>query len=175
MSAFLYEYARVEESADTFLTEMDPTQTSALLAEWESALGLPDDCGTPTTTDGRRAAIIARLTGGGTNTYAEIEAAVNRFDSQTTLVSIETYTQFEVGTDGGGAGQPVGADEWAHTFLVTTETTNLALDTAGLECLINQYKRAHTHYLYEHTVALDLLTEEGDALITEAGDGLLWE
>ena len=172
MGAFLYEYARVEESADTFLTEMDPTQTTALLSEWETALGLPDDCGTPTTTAGRRAAIVARVAGGGTNTYAEIEAAVTRFDAQSTLVSITGYTPFAAGV--GVAGGALYGDEYAATFLVTISTANASLDQSGLECLIDQYKRAHTHYLYAYQ-APALLTEGGDTLITEAGDTLVTE
>lgn len=150
MGAFLYEYARVEEAADTFLTEMDPTATSALLDEWEAALSLPDDCGTPTTTAGRRAAIITRLTGGGTNTEQSLIDAAELFDSQTTIAGVETPTQFEVGTDGGGAGQPVGADGWANVKTLVIVTGNASLDTTSLECILDGLKRAHGWYLYEY-------------------------
>ena len=167
-----YEFARVEERSDEFSTEMDPTQTSALLPEWESALGLPGECTAPTTTEGRRAAILTRLTDSGTNTEAAIEAAVSAFDSGTSVDAFVRATQFEVGDDGGGAGQPVGADEWAHTVTIQISTTNLSLDTAALECIVDEIKRAHGHYIYEYDV-VNLLTEDGDILITEDSDTLV--
>lgn len=177
LGGLVYEFARVEEAADTFHSEMDPRQTTALLSEWETMLGLPDDCGSPTTTAGRRGAIVARLTGGGTNTLAALQAAASAFDADTTVVSITHPTQFEVGTDGGGAGQPVGADEWAHTVTLNIETSNPSLDEAGLECVLNSIKRAHGLYLYTYTVVAShgVLLEDGDTLTTEAGDALVWE
>ena len=95
LSATLYEFARVETQIDTFSDEMDPRETSLLLTEWENALGLPDECGAATTTEGRRAAILARLTDSGTNTEAALAAALANLDGGATL-EIGTPTQFEV-------------------------------------------------------------------------------
>lgn len=172
LAGTLYEFARVEERSDEFSTEMDPTQTSALLPEWESALGLPGECTAPTTEGGRRAAIVTRLTDSGTNTEAAISAAVAAFDSGTSVDAFVRDTQFEVGSDGGGAGQPVGADEWAHTVTILIDTTNLTLDTVALECIVDEIKRAHGHYIYTYNV-VNLLTEDDDHLTTEAGDTLV--
>lgn len=148
LTATTYELARVEARSDEFRTEMDPAQTSALLSEWESALGLPDECGTPTTTEARRAAILARLTDSGTNTVSALETALANFDSGATL-EIGTPTQFEVGTDGGAAGRPVGGDEWAHTKILRI-TTSATVDRDEIECVLNNIKRAHGHYIYEY-------------------------
>jgi uncharacterized protein YmfQ (DUF2313 family) len=152
LSALVYEFARVEESADTYRTEMDPTRANALLPEWETLLGLPDECGAPATLEGRRAALASVLSGGGTNNLPALSAAVTAFDVTTSITDVIHPTQFEVGTDGGGAGQPVGADEWAHTVILEITTSNATLDTAGLECVLNRIKRAHTHYIYQHVL-----------------------
>lgn len=150
ISALVYEFARVEEAADTYRTEMDPTQATALLPEWEAVLGLPDACGAPATTAGRRGAVVSRLTGGGTNSIEALTAAVVAFDAETALHAITHPTQFEVGTDDGGAGQPVGGDEWAHTVTLRITTYADDLDEAGLECVLNGIKRAHGNYLFEY-------------------------
>lgn len=150
LSALVYEFARVEEAADTYRTEMDPREATALLPEWETVLGLPDDCGSPTTTAGRRGAIVARLTGGGTNNLEALASAVETFDTETALHAITHPTQFEVGTDDGGAGQPVGGDEWAHTVTLQIVTYADDLDVDGLECVLNGIKRAHGHYIFEY-------------------------
>lgn len=172
LTATTYELARVEARSDEFRTEMDPEQTSALLGEWESALGLPGECTAPSTTEGRRAAIIARLTDSGTNTEQALRDAVNNFDSLTSIASIDTPTQFEVGTDGGGAGQPVGADEWAHTKVIQLVSANGSLDTTALECILDGLKRAHGHYIYEYETVTDEMrvTTGGDIRLTLTGD-----
>jgi uncharacterized protein YmfQ (DUF2313 family) len=144
------EFARVEASTDVFRTEMDPAQTDALLPEWERALSLPDACGSPTTDDGRRGAIVARLTGGGTNNRAAIEAAIAAFDPDTVLVDVIWQTQFEMNTDGACMGCPIGSDPWAAAVTLAIETTNVSLDTAGLECVLNGLRRGHAIFLFEH-------------------------
>lgn len=144
------EFARVEASADTFRAEMDPTQTQALLPEWERALSLPDACGSPATDDGRRGAIVARLAGGGTNKRAAIEAAIAAFDPDTSLVDVIWYSQFEMNTDGATMGSPIGSDPWAAALMLVIETTNPALDTAGLECVLNGMRRGHAIFLFQH-------------------------
>lgn len=150
LTALICEFARVEEAADDYRREMDPTQTVQLLPEWERALRLPDACGSPATDEGRRGAIVARLTGGGTNNHAALEAAVRGFDSLSELTSVAHPTQFEVGTDGGGAGQPVGSDEWAHVVELTITTSNPDLDEAGLECVLNGVRRGHGVYHFTY-------------------------
>ena len=150
LGAAICEFARVEEMADIFYAEMNPSQAVMLLPEWERAFSLPDECGSPTTTQGRQASVVARLTGGGTTTADALAVAISAFDSDTELTAITHPTQFEVGTDGGGAGQPVGADEWANVITLTITTSNPALDEAGLECVLNGIKRGHGHYLFEH-------------------------
>ena len=172
VGALVREFARVEESADTYRTEMDPSQTTALLPEWESALSLPEDCGAQVTTPGRRAAIIARLTGGGTNTLLALQAATAAFDADTALTSVSRESLFEMAT--GAMGDPVSGDEWAHTVTLHIETTNASLDEDGLECVLNGIRRAHGFYLFEHTLIVPTasyrVTHAGDPRVTQAGD-----
>lgn len=144
------EFARVEASTDVFRAEMDPAQADALLPEWERALSLPDACGSPTTDDGRRGAIVARLTGGGTNNRAAIEAAILAFDADTVLADVIWHSQFEMGTDGATMGSPIGSDPWAAAVTLVIETTNPSLDEAGLECVLNGMRRGHAIFLFQH-------------------------
>lgn len=144
------EFARVEASTDVYRTEMDPSQTDALLPEWERALGLPDACGLPSTDDGRRGAVVARLTGGGTNNRAALEAAVRAFDADTELTDVVWETQFEMDTDGGTMGSPIGSDPWAAAATLVIETTNPSLDEAGLECVLNGLRRGHAIFIFQH-------------------------
>lgn len=168
------EFARVEASTDVYRTEMDPSQTSALLPEWERALGLPDACGLPSTDDGRRGAVVARLTGGGTNNRAALEAAVLAFAADTTLADVTWHSQFEMGTDGATMGSPIGSDPWAAAVTLTITTTNGSLDTAGLECVLNGLRRAHAIFLFEHVyapvTASTRITAGGDRRVTTGGD-----
>ena len=174
VTALVREFARVEEAADAYRIEMDPSQTLALMPEWERALSLPGPCGRRGGLDAQRAAIIGRLSGGGTNDFVALQRLVAAFDSTTTLVSISHPTQFEVGTDGGGAGQPIGADAWANVITLHIETANGALDVAGLECVVNGLRRAHGYYLYDYTMVSPggsaRITQGGDTRITQGGD-----
>lgn len=56
------EFARIDQRAADLLEEMDPRTTTELLPDWERVAGLPDPCtAAPTTLEGRRAALTARL------------------------------------------------------------------------------------------------------------------
>ena len=56
------EAARIHDRADDLMAEMDPSQTTELLLEWEAVWGLPDPCtGQLETLQERRAALLARI------------------------------------------------------------------------------------------------------------------
>ena len=57
------ELARIHARADTLREEADPRVTDEMLADWERAFGLPDECSpaTPLIAQ-RRAALLARIT-----------------------------------------------------------------------------------------------------------------
>src|SRR4051812_34799723 len=61
------EFARIDDRAAQLLLEMDPRTTTELIDDWERVTGLPDPHldAVPTTLDGRRAAVTARLVGRG--------------------------------------------------------------------------------------------------------------
>jgi uncharacterized protein YmfQ (DUF2313 family) len=95
--AVAVEFGRIQARADGLLDEMDPRSTTELIADWERITGLPDPCAVaaPTSLDGRRAAVTARLVArggwsGGPSVpfltavmvalgYAEAEIVVRRF------------------------------------------------------------------------------------------------
>lgn len=71
-AAHAAELARIDALLEQLLSERSPRTAFALLAEWETALGLPDECtGTAVTIAERRAAALARLiaTGGQSPAY----------------------------------------------------------------------------------------------------------
>lgn len=63
LRALAYSFARVSRRALDLLEEVDPRTTYELLEDWERVYGLPDDCATPTTLAGRRAALLAKMNG----------------------------------------------------------------------------------------------------------------
>lgn len=62
LAAIAAVFARVDEVAVSFLTEILPNSALAFLPDWERVLGLPDDCSAlAQTISGRRAAVVNKL------------------------------------------------------------------------------------------------------------------
>jgi hypothetical protein len=55
-----------------------------------------------------------------------------------------------MGTDGGTMGSPIGSDPWAATATLAIETTDEALDEAGLECVLNGMRRGHAFFIFSY-------------------------
>lgn len=154
------EFSRMEGRADALAIDVNPLDTSELLADWERVAGLPDKCaGTlETTMQGRRNALISKLTsnGGQSREYFIAIAAALGYE-----ITISEFRPFRAGSS--QAGDPLTNGDWVHTWRVNaTETTIIefraglsaageALRTWGndtLECKINQLKPAHTIVLF---------------------------
>jgi uncharacterized protein YmfQ (DUF2313 family) len=154
--------ARVDTRVDDLIREINPETTSELLADWERALGLPDNCGTaPTTAVDRRDAVVLKLNtiGGQSPKYFIDLAALYGY-----TITITEFRPFKAGSK---AGTPLYGKQWAYWFQVNGYTNTIKHFKAGLskageplrswgndvlECLINKYKPAHTDVIFAYTV-----------------------
>lgn len=142
--------------------ESDPRRTLELLAEWERAFGLPDDCAASATDiQGRRAALVARIValGGQSRAYfIGVAAALG--------IAIEIREPRPFVTNRSRTEQdrtnPV---EARFVWIVTAPTTPQRLFRTGasatgeplwqpgdaqLECVIGRLKPAHTRVYYRY-------------------------
>lgn len=68
--ALSYEFCRIKRRGRNLLDEIDPRTTLELLEDLERVYGLPSPCVTPTTLEGRRAALHGKMLGFGSPTEA---------------------------------------------------------------------------------------------------------
>lgn len=89
------ELTRVDDRISQMLIEVDPSQADETLDEWESVLGLPDEC-TPDdqSPDERRAQVVQKLTntGGLSKTFYEDFAAQFGY-----VIYVENWVNFVAG------------------------------------------------------------------------------
>lgn len=150
------EFSRVEARADVLAREVNPLNSIELLPDWERATGLPDKCSgqLETTLQGRRSAVIAKLssTGGQSIQYFVDTAAALGY-----TITVTEFQPFQVGISAVGDALTNGA--WQFAWQINApETTSVffrvglsavgeALQTWGndtLECKIRQLAPAHT-------------------------------
>lgn len=153
------ELAAVDLRAETLRQEVDPFRTSALLADWERVLGLPDPCiGRVLTVDERRALVLARLAarGGQSRTFYQGLAASLGFEVQIVEHPIWRCTS--------RCDEPINTEEWAHTWSVRAPLDTITVfrctspcdqplrswGNDALECAIERVAPAHTHLLFEY-------------------------
>lgn len=156
LAALAEEWARVDSRGGTLIVEALPSSTSEMLTDWERVAGLPDKCsGTlETTIQGRRQALLAKLTstGGQSKAYFIAVAEALGYD-----VTIEEFRPFRAGWS--VAGDPLTNGDWVFAWRVHAPAVTVipfragqsvageALRTWGndtLECKINQLAPAHT-------------------------------
>lgn len=157
--------------------ESDPRFTRALLAEWETAFGLPDDCvSEPLTTEDRIAALVQRITleGGQSRAFFVRVAAWLGY-----TIEIVEFSPFMAGVSRCGdardvrdpAGVPrweIGPPEMRFYWKVLVADARLSWFRAGsgqagvdphlrigiasdLECLLRRYKPAHTEIVFDYS------------------------
>lgn len=159
------ELARVDGRAGALLDEADPRTTAEMLADWERALGLPDECSAPLTlVEQRRAAVLARLTERFAPTPAAIEAVSLAYGVRASVTEYREHTcEMDCET-------PVTGEPWAHAFtvwgsgrVVTDATCEddceqplRAWSTLPHECAVRRLAPAHAVPLF------DSFTDEWD-------------
>lgn len=150
------EFERVEARGDELAIDVNPLDTNELLPDWERSAGLPDTCSgvLENTLQGRRAALIAKLTStGGQSEAYFIEVAKNLGYE----ITISTFNPFRVGLS--AVGDALTNEAWQYAWEINAPETTVvsfrvglsavgeALRTWGngaLECKIRQLAPAHT-------------------------------
>lgn len=155
------EFARIDERVAELLVEFVPSRCTELLPDWEKALRLPDVCYAPTTTDERRAAIVARIVGTGGNSVLDYTALAASLGYE--APTFTPYMPFRVGSR---VGDRLTNGPWRSTALVTI---NPGAYDALLECAFNHQKLAHEtllfRFVYGVTVDGDDVTAGGDEVV----------
>ena len=164
LGALAEELARVDARGDDLLREADPRSALEMLSDWERVCGLPDECtgDVATTLQERRAAVVARLTGLGSQSLAYFQALV---DVLGYTVTIEEFRPFICGRS--RCGDILGGPHAVrHTWRVAVDGPRVTWFRTGasqcgdhlatiqeafdLECLLNRYKPAHTRLVFSY-------------------------
>lgn len=154
-------YAAQTARSNNLLVDAFPATTYELLPEWEATLGLPDPCaGTSPSTQARRNQVVARLanSGGQSATYFKRLASDLGY-----AIDVINHAPFRCGQS--TAGQPVGGQDWSHTWSVYAATNTVVRFAAGrssagdplgswgnsvLECEIRAAAPAHALVLFTY-------------------------
>jgi uncharacterized protein YmfQ (DUF2313 family) len=145
------EFARATGRALDLVEESDPRTATETLDEWERVLGLPDDTVTavPTTTAGRRLAIVQKLIRQGGQNAAFYVALAAACGYSVTVHDDYGATLFRAGH--GRSGSRCYGPAWAYTWrLDVSAPAGTALTHAELEAIINRAKPAHTTVIYNY-------------------------
>lgn len=151
---------RTQQQIEELDQEFRIDQTYELLAEWETSVGIPDECfGTSETIEGRRSAVIDRLRKQPKVTLADLQEYVDSLFpgmGVTLHVGSEFYAfeyEFEVPFIGGVdtrfvivASVPLSGDTFEYDFEVPFEG---GVDTIQLECLLNKILPANVYLIIE--------------------------
>lgn len=147
------ELAGLEASMERLLAEADPRSTDLLLAEWERAFGLPDECsGEMTLLAARRAALLARITEHSSPTPAALIALAGAFGVEAGITEHHAHTTEHDTED------PVTDEEWAYVWTMfapgltiverttedDTETPLMVWSAGPHECAVRRRAPAHT-------------------------------
>lgn len=182
LDAIAEEFARANNRAEGLTVEANPATTTELLADWERVAGLPDGCTgvVEPTLQGRRNALVAKLTASGNATRAYFLQIANTLGY--TEATIEEFQGWHVDED--SVEMPLNEDDWNFVWRITTPprpVTYFTVDGSSVEepleswgdvlfeCRINQEKPAHTAVLFAYYEPVVLLTEDGALISAEDG------
>jgi len=144
-----------------------PGTATTMLAEWESALGLPDDCtvGESYSTSARQLAVATKLaTAGGQSVQHFIDAA----SSLGYTITITEYRPARAGLSRCGAN--INGNDWRWTWRVNAADTTVTfahpgtaysndpIDTWGnklMECRLKDMAPSHTILLFTYDTAAE--------------------
>ncbi|XTZ39584.1 YmfQ family protein [Salmonella enterica] len=154
---------RSDNDAVNLIIGAFPSTATAMLSEWESTLGLPDDCaiGEIDGISDRQRAVVSRLIStGGLNRdyYIRVAAA---------LGYTITITQFRPAMSGMSMyGDALNGDEWPFTWRINAPETTIKYALAGsaycgdplaswgnkqLECAINKIAPSHLNLIFSYS------------------------
>lgn len=155
-----FELQRIESTFIYTTQQYDPQTTTDFITEWESAVGIPDDC-FPGTEDlqTRRKHVVVKLLSSGANTaqdFIDIAAFLGFDITISYLDEVEFYPPYDV---------PItlitGVPESRFIWIVTGAGVvpnvppydvpfSLSSGTSVIQCLFNKLKPAHTRIIYRN-------------------------
>ncbi|EJX3083404.1 DUF2313 domain-containing protein [Salmonella enterica] len=154
---------RSDNEVVNLITGAFPATATVMLSEWESSLGLPDDCaiGESGGVSDRQRAVVAKLIStGGLNRdyYIRVAAA---------LGYTITITQFRPAMSGMSVcGDALNGDEWPFTWRINAPETTIKYVLAGaaycgdplalwgnkqLECAISKIAPSHLNLIFSYS------------------------
>lgn len=157
------ELIQVDKLIAELRRDMVPDQTQYHIDEWESAVGIPDQCFDGSGDDAsRRLAITTKLSALGIQTDPDFVALAKRFGINVTVESGSVHGLFPWTFPKKFYGSEQHArftlvvrptdvigESFPYTFPITFGTAILAL----IECLFNQYKPANVQVVFENPIS----------------------
>lgn len=183
--AFAQELARLHGRIENLMNEADPSTALELLADWERAAGLPDDClpagGTITERQRRVVSKITSIGGQSRAFFIELAAQLG------IEIAIEEFAAYTVNNV---VGLPINGPEWQYVWRVRilAESDSAAINLRSerfrsgrgrsgdrlrsfsvneLECIIRRAAPAHTRVLFAYPIEpepilwFDFLSDNG--------------
>lgn len=156
-------YERSDTEGQNIITGAFPATATMMLSEWESTLGLPNDCSIGEIdgiSDRQRAVVSKFISTGGLNRdyYIKMAAA---------LGYTITITQFRPAMCGMSAcGDALNGDEWPFTWRINAPQETIRYAVAGgaycgdslaswgnkqLECAINKISPSHLNVIFNYS------------------------
>lgn len=128
LAAMATEFASSDTDALSLLKGAFPSTATIMLSEWESTLGLPDDCaiGESDSIALRQKAVITKLTATGGQSVAYFIAQAKALGY---AVTIQQFRQARAGMSAAGAA--LNGDDWPFVMQVTAPETTITYAQAG--------------------------------------------
>lgn len=152
-------FERLDARSQALLVDAFPATALELLPEWESTLGLPDDCeGDDQTLQQRRAQVVTRFAGGGGQSVAYYIDVLERLGFE---ANVQEFAPFRAGAS--TAGSPIATEDWWFVWQVNLVGARVFYFSAGVSaagealvtiadgpapCVIEALKPAHTSVLF---------------------------
>ena len=152
---------------DFFVRESDPRTTRELLADWERAFGLPDECTAEALTiEDRINALLVKMTMVGDQSRQFFINVAKQLGYE---IDIQEFSPFQVGISNvGNTDYQIGTPDIRFFWAVKLFKTRLSWFRAGsgqtgvdphvriglasdLECLLRRWKPAHTEIIFDYS------------------------
>lgn len=165
-------FARSDSDAQTLLSSGFPSTALMMLTEWESTLGLPDDCavGEVGSIGERQSAVVSKLvsTGGLNRTYYISVAAALGYE-----ITINQFRPTMCGMS--VCGDPINGEEWPFTWQINVPGSSVRYAYAGtafcgdslaswgnkqFECAITKIAPSHINIIFAYGQDAELNTPE---------------
>jgi len=158
LESFAVEFVELDEQTNQVVIESNPEAADALIGEWETEMGFPDECySIPSLLADRRAQILGRLTvrgGQSIDHFYQLAESLgyNRHPSATDphIQIVEwAFAPFRVGRSLLGTGRIYDGTAGESEYAWTVRGTNVEIDSQ-LQALLTKHKPAHTDIVWEN-------------------------